>query len=294
MTSYPYVALGDSYAAGVGAGPARDDCWRADGGYPVLVARALGVDVAYNACIGGTVADVLDHQLVGLGPATRWVSISVGGNDADFVPVVIEAAKPEWAADLDAVLEPALATVRDELPGRLDDLFARVRALAPSATLLVTGYPALFCGVDCNLATFFSATDMQRLDAAGRALVQCVAAAAGRAGAVFLDVAGAFAGHGICSGKEWLNGLSWPIEASFHPNPEGHAVYARLVTEAIQTARTAGVGDGGIEQGADGVQGRTGEGSDAVEGGGIEGRVVRGPEVRGSAPTFADWPLYLR
>ena len=46
-----YVALGDSYAAGVGAGARSGPCWRARGGYPLQVAASLGLDLSWQACI---------------------------------------------------------------------------------------------------------------------------------------------------------------------------------------------------------------------------------------------------
>jgi lysophospholipase L1-like esterase len=41
-------------------------------------------------------------------------------------------------------------------------------------------------------------------------------------------------GHAICSSSEWLNGLSNPVEESFHPNRAGHASgYEPLVRSVI-------------------------------------------------------------
>ena len=57
-----YVALGDSYAAGVGAGAPTGLCWRSSAGYPVLVAGTLGVRLAYHACLG---ADIR-HDRIGV------------------------------------------------------------------------------------------------------------------------------------------------------------------------------------------------------------------------------------
>ena len=159
----PYVALGDSYAAGVGGGAQRNPCWRAVEGYPVLVARSLGLDLAYQACLGAMISNVERDQLDALGPGTTHVSLTVGGNDIGFTPVLIEAAKPSWMADSDPVLDDALAILRTELPQRLAALLATIRTRAPQARVAVTAYPVLFNGEDCNALTFFSPHEMRRI-----------------------------------------------------------------------------------------------------------------------------------
>ena len=117
-----------------------------------------GPDLAHQACLGATVADVERDQLGVLGPETTHVSLTVGGNDVGFVPVLVECAKPAWMVDSDDVIDEAFALLTTELPGRLSRLVSRVRALAPRAEVVVTAYPVLFTGEDCNALTFFSRT----------------------------------------------------------------------------------------------------------------------------------------
>lgn len=259
--SQPYVALGDSYAAGVGGGARRHACWRALEGYPVLVARALGLDLAYQACLGATIRDVEQHQLAALGPDTTHVSVTVGGNDIGFVPVLVECAKPAWMVDSDLVIDAALTTLRTELPGRLSALLARVADGAPGARLVVTAYPVLFTGEDCNALTFFSPHEMRRIEAGVDELADVIGQAAREAGAAVVDPREAFEGHAVCDPEEWVSGVSWPLEESYHPNALGHAAYARLVTEAF------GGGEAAVPE--------------------PEVVVVDGPAVPGEAPTFA-------
>ncbi|GAA4114645.1 hypothetical protein GCM10022415_10670 [Knoellia locipacati] len=260
--SLPYVALGDSYAAGVGGGDRVNDCWRAVEGYPVLVARALGLGLAYQACLGATIRDVEAAQLAALGPGTTHVSLTVGGNDIGFVPVLVECAKPAWMGDSDPVIDAAIATLRTELPSSLGSLLARIAQGAPDAEVVVTAYPVLFNGQDCNALTFFSPHERARIEAGVGELATVVGDAARAAGAGFVDPRAAFEGHAVCDGQEWLNGVSWPLEQSYHPNADGHAAYARLVTSAF-----------GVEEEA------------AARAG--EVRVDQGPASRGEAPTFS-------
>ncbi|MFW5470496.1 SGNH/GDSL hydrolase family protein [Knoellia sp. CPCC 206435] len=258
----PYVALGDSYAAGVGGGARLGECWRTTGGYPVLVARALGQDLAHQACLGATVADVARDQLSVLGPQTTHVSLTVGGNDVGFVPVIVECAKPSWMVDSDAVIDDAFALLTTELPRRLTRLVASIRERAPRAELVITAYPVLFNGEDCNALTFFSPYEMSRLEQGVADLAAVIEGVAGDAGAVFVDPRADFDGHAVCDQEEWVSGVSWPLEESYHPNVEGHAAYARLVLGAF------GMSEGEV---------RTPP---------AEVTVHHGPQRRGSAPVF--------
>jgi lysophospholipase L1-like esterase len=257
----PFVALGDSYAAGVGGGARRNDCWRAVEGYPVLVARTLGLHLAYQACLGATIDNVERDQLQALGPETTHLTLTVGGNDIGFVPVLIECAKPAWMSDSDPVIDDALAILRTQLPARLASLLATVGERAPNAQVVVTAYPVLFNGQDCNALTFFSPHEMARIKDGVDELADVIHAAARDAGAAFVDPRPPFAGHAICDEQEWLNGASLPLEGSFHPNANGHAAYARLVTTQFDAA-SAGLGP---ER---------------------DVRVIEGPASRGDAPTF--------
>src|SRR5438552_1946620 len=87
-----YVALGDSYSAGVGAGgydPSSGICMRSPRSYaPLWVTRHEVARFTFVACGGATTTDVRTYQLGGLSSATTLVTLTVGGNDAGFVDVV--------------------------------------------------------------------------------------------------------------------------------------------------------------------------------------------------------------
>jgi hypothetical protein len=106
----------------------------------------------------------------------------------------------------------------------LDSLFSSVRSRAANATIVAVGYPRLFNGTDCNAGTWFSGTEMSRLNGTGDMLNAAISAAASRARfSFFSDPTIAFTGHAICSSTEWLNGLSYPVSESYHPNRLGHS-----------------------------------------------------------------------
>ena len=235
-----HVALGDSYSSGTGTRSYLLDgttCQRSVYAYPSLVASSRGDTLDLRACAGATVADVSALQLGALGPSTTSVTLSVGGNDAGFAAVLTECAKPSWASSCGAAVDRARAFVTTTLPGRLRPLYAAVRARAPQARVVVVGYPRIFAGVDCNLLTWFSATEMSRLDATADLLNATTAGLAKEAGLAFADPTKAFTGHAVCSGSEWLNGLSSPVTESYHPNRAGHASgYAPVVGTSLTGA----------------------------------------------------------
>jgi hypothetical protein len=138
-TGVPYVALGDSEAAGTGNLPyvAGDPCYRSKKSYPLL---AGGVSYA---CAGATVPDVAAQAqaavLAGdLGPDTQKVSIQVGINDLTFaLPGVPD--RVGWQELLaycfvagDAACEAARLTVNAPTFGGLPALLQGIRASAPT------------------------------------------------------------------------------------------------------------------------------------------------------------------
>lgn len=231
-----YVALGDSYASGVGTREYDDssgDCKRSPHAYPVIDAGRIGASLTFVACSGAQVADVVSNQIGELDAATSWVSVQVGGNDAGFVDVITECALPEWASDCPGRVAQAQAFIRDELPGRLDGLYGEISARVPSAAVVVVGYPRLFNGEDCNAGTFFSPEDQQLLNETADLLGSTIGERAGSHGFAYVDPIPAYVGHAVCDDIEWINGLSNPVEESYHPNRDGQVGYADLVDDVL-------------------------------------------------------------
>lgn len=220
-----YVALGDSYSSGVGTSSYLDDgtaCRRSPQAYPSLIAAARGWSLDLRACSGATIPDVRAAQLGALSPSTQKVTLSVGGNDAGFTRVLTACALPSWASNCDAAIDQAQATISGTLPSALSSLYAEVAARAPSAEVVVVGYPRLFMGEDCNPLTWFSPQEQTRLNATADRLNSLLASRASAARFQFANPTSAFVGHAVCDDPEWLNGLSNPVAESYHPNVLGH------------------------------------------------------------------------
>ena len=218
-----YVALGDSYASGVGTRDYIDDgsdCSRSELAYPALLAADRGADLDFAACSGATTADVLNQQLGSLSGSTDLVTITVGGNDTGWADVVQQCAYPyPWTCE--AEIDEAEQFIQDTLPDRLASVYAAVEAAAPAAQVVVLGYPRLFNGEECNFITRISPAEQARLNGAADLLAETIGAVAADHGLTYVDVRGPFDGHAVCDDTEWLNGLSWPLAESFHPNTAG-------------------------------------------------------------------------
>ena len=217
-----YVALGDSYASGVGTRDYIDDssCRRSDAAYPSLLADAIGADLTFAACSGAKTGDVLNNQLGGLSDSTDLVTITIGGNDTGWTGVVQKCAYPyPWTCTKE--IDAAEAFIRDALPARLNDVYNAIEDAAPNAEVIVVGYPLLFNGEECNAITRISPGEQAALNDAADLLGDVVGTVAAGHGFRYADVRAAFDDHAVCDDTEWLNGISYPIAESYHPNKSG-------------------------------------------------------------------------
>ncbi|MFI1971093.1 lipase [Streptomyces cinnamoneus] len=219
-----YVALGDSYASGVGAGnydSASGACKRSTKAYPALWAAAHAPSrFTFVACSGARTGDVLSGQLASLNSSTGLVSISVGGNDAGFADTMSSCVLGTDSSCLDRIAR-ARAFIQDELPAKLDSVYTAISSRAPAARVVVLGYPRFYKtgGVCIGL----SDTKRKAINAAADQIDTVIAKRAADHGFAYGDVNSTFAGHELCSGSAWLNSVAFPVDESYHPNAAGHS-----------------------------------------------------------------------
>ncbi|MFD7616999.1 SGNH/GDSL hydrolase family protein [Streptomyces sp. NPDC059802] len=221
-----YVALGDSYSSGVGSGSydsASGDCKRSAKAYPALWAAANSpASFAFTACSGARSGDVKANQLGPLNSSTDLVSISVGGNDAGFADVMTTCVLQSEATCLSRIAT-ARSYVDTTLPGNLDSVYSAIQAKAPSARVVVLGYPR-FYKIGGTCAVGLSDKVRTAINGAADYLNAATAKRAADHGFAFADVAGKFTGHEICSGSAWLHSLNWlNIGESYHPTAAGQS-----------------------------------------------------------------------
>ena len=227
-----YVALGDSYSSGTGATGATGSCMRSPNGYPRLWAdRHDTASFAFVACGGATTDDVLAEQVPALGTGTDLVTITIGGNDAGFATGAISCVLGSDQVCL-GVVEAARAYIRTVLPGRLDNTYAAIEGRAPSARVVVLGYPRLFETGSCPGG--LSLVKRQALNAAADDLATVTRGRAEAAGLTWADTRPAFAGHGVCAAAPWINRVNLlNLTATFHPNNAGYASGYLPVLESV-------------------------------------------------------------
>jgi len=219
-----YVALGDSYSSGVGAGSYGNsgDCMRSTNSYPQLWANAhAGTTFKFVACSGARTGDVL-NQIANVTSSATLVTVSVGGNDAGFADVMTTCTTGSDQTCINRV-NTAKTYVNNTLPGLLNNVYAKIKAKAPSAKLVVLGYPRFYT-VPGSCSVGLSDTKRSAINSGSDALASVLSARASANGAKFVDVRSAFTGHNICSSADdYLHSLTWPVIESYHPTVAGQS-----------------------------------------------------------------------
>lgn len=246
-----YVALGSSFAAGIGIGERAPGspmiCMRTTGGYPDKVAARLDLKLVNMACSGSTATHILrggqvflPPQLAAVGPNTRLVTVTTGGNDVGYIgdlTVMADSFGPmgKW---IYGDVKPAAARAYASVTRNLVEIAKHVRKVAPAAKIVIVNYPVVLppagncaaLGIDDRQAAI-SREVATRLDTATRDAAQ-------QARAILVDAASASAGHDACAVTPWVHGAR-PVEGvAFHPGEAGAANIAATIVDALHA--TAG------------------------------------------------------
>jgi lysophospholipase L1-like esterase len=221
-----YVALGDSYSSGVGAGSYLDssgDCMRSTNAYSQLWANAHSpASYVSVTCSGARTTDVSANQLGALSSSTTLASITVGGNDVDFSGVMEDCViygTDTCVSDVNQAENEA----QTQLPGELDTVYDNIRSHAPNARVVVLSYPRFYD--DQWYCVGLSSTSRDKINEGADVLDGVISSAASRHGFVFADVRSSFAsGHEICDSGSWLHSVDWDdIDQSYHPTADGQS-----------------------------------------------------------------------
>lgn len=220
-----YIALGDSYSSGVGAGDyigSSGSCDRSPNAYSALWAQQHGASSYTSvACSGATTADVTSNQLSALSSSTTLVSITVGGNDVGFSGIMQDCILQGTTTCVNEITN-AKATARANLPGKLATVYNAIKSKAPNAHVVVLGYPEFYdLAKNC---VGISEEARTAIDGGIDLLDSIIGTAAAKAGFTYGDVRPAFAGHEICDSGRWLHSVNvLHLEESYHPTAEGQA-----------------------------------------------------------------------
>lgn len=219
-----YVALGDSYSSGVGAGSYLSDsgdCRRSTKSYPYLWAAANSPSsFAFVACSGATTSSVAGTQLGALNSSTGLVSVTAGGNDVGFADVMQDCVLSGEAACLSSV-GSAVSQMQNSLPSSLSSLYGSIRSRA-LGRVVVLGYPR-FYQLSGSCIAGLSEKERSAINNASDVLNGVIAKQAANSGFTFSSVVDEFTGHELCSGDAWLHSVSIPIYNSYHPKAAGQS-----------------------------------------------------------------------
>lgn len=241
-----YVALGSSMAAGPGIRPGAPGApfgsGRSARNYAHLVAEQLDLNLLDVTFSGATTAHVLAERQRGARPqiealdgSEELVTITIGGNDVGYVPLLMAAMFPRPARLLPAIgalfdraaRERALDGVGDSLRA----VGAAVRERAPQARVVFVDYLTLL-PPDGTPAPPLSAADAELGRHVAARLEEATAAAAQATGCELVRAGQASRQHHGWSAEPWAVGAGWPLPwrpAPFHPNAAGMRSVARLL-----------------------------------------------------------------
>ncbi len=232
-----YVALGDSYASGVGAGDYSDGgCDQSADAFPARWAATARVgSFVFAACAGATIGSVASAQLGALNPSANLVTITVGGNDVDFTGVMTDCVVHGTSTCVREV-GAADASLTSTLEPRLIALYRSIGDRAPRADLVILGYPDFYD--TAHSCPGLSGESRAKIDEGIDRLDAVIADAAHAVSGHFVDVRRAFAGHEICDHSSWLHSLDLTeLAASYHPTASGQQAYAGALAAEITALR---------------------------------------------------------
>jgi len=249
-----YVALGSSFAAGLGLGSRVPGsplvCQRSVNGYPQQLARMTGLSLTDMSCSGATTRHVLrggqvflGPQIDALGPGTRLVTLTAGGNDIGYVSDLTALAYRRRGRLVGFLVgrfwsgaRPVADRKFDQLSADLVATLREVRRQAPQARILVVTYPVIIPpnGTCSQLGIGEEDADLMRQ--VGVRLAEATRQAAQEAGATVVDMDQHSAGHDACGPVAWVNGAAPEQGAPFHPTLAGARATAEQIMLALETA----------------------------------------------------------
>lgn len=216
--------------------------------YPHLAAAALGLDLVDVTYSGATTAHVLSEPQHGVPPqvdaldgSETLVTVTIGGNDVGYVPLLMVAGLPKLVRSLPAVgarirdlLDPdARDRALDQLGDALIRLGRTIRERSPRARVFFVDYLTLLPPAPLPAPPLPEA-DVALGRRVAATLQQLTGEAAAQTGCGWVRAADASRDHHAWSAAPWTVKPGWPIPgrpAPLHPNAEGMRAVADLITE---------------------------------------------------------------
>lgn len=223
------------------------------------------------ACSGAVIADFYatnqqgncpnePGQMGALNADTSLVTLTFGGNDLGFTPVIQSCVFPilgrgncqaQWdtkiRADIQSLADPSNSAGWPQL-------FQKIKSLAPNAEVVALGYPHLVTGNSyCMSNGYIGGSDQAWLNQIGDLIDQTLATTAKAYGVDYLSTTPIFAGHELCTPNSSFTGILDPnpndteagglnfvqndsrtdTQQFFHPNAAGYAAEAAALKQIL-------------------------------------------------------------
>ena len=245
-----YVAMGSSYASGINIGPVAQDtpkrCGRTVNNYSHLLAERAHLDLVDVSCSGATTEHILSNwnelppQLDAVAADTRLVTVTIGGNDVNYVRDLMRAVCTNRGAATSSASCPPLVATTEATWTRLEEnmrLIARaVHKRAPKSRLVFVEYLRVIPEDRVCASLPLDASQLAQGRATIRRLAALTARVARQEGAYLLPASKLSEGHETCSREPWAEG--YPASAvPWHPTAAGHAAVAAALAKLIKPWR---------------------------------------------------------
>jgi lysophospholipase L1-like esterase len=248
-----WVGLGDSFAAGPlipNQSLSPLGCLRSDrnfarlaaNGAPLTDVSCSGARTTHMTAPQSTSAGTNPPQFNALKASVKVVTLQIGGNDIGFTEILQNCVtynpftRPCQNRYNSGGNDQIAARIRDTAP-KVDAVIDQIKALAPSAQVLVVNYAAILpeTGSGCWPQVPLAYADVPYLRAKQKELNAMLAAQAAANRVELVDDYTASIGRDACrsSGTRWVEPLvPGNAAAPFHPNARGMAGIAPLVAAA--------------------------------------------------------------
>ncbi len=236
-----YVSLGSSIASGYGISVQSTSCGRSSRDYGQLVAQHFHLHLVDASCGAATIPNIVDTpqgsinppQLTLVTPATKLITIDVGGNDIDYNATAVACDSPTTCT-----APPNLAALVANMRIELKAMIKKIKAAAPSATIVFVTYPReVPAGINCPALGFTNA-GAAIVRSMGQMLENAFVQVVKPLGVIFVDPYAVPGDHTVCAppSQQWTQGSKYVFGVTgfaHHPTALGHKVMAQMIIKAL-------------------------------------------------------------
>jgi len=237
-----YVAMGSSYAAGPMLPPAKPGaparCGQSMSNYPTLLAEQYRMVLVDVSCSGAKTEHILGPwgdiapQIDAVKPDTQLVTVTIGGNNLNYVGDLFVSSCLQAAAMAPAGAKPAkcgalvIPTENDYLKLRadMDAIAKQVHKRSPKARLVFVQYLTPLGDKLCAV-TPIRPQDAEPIREIGRRLAEITSEVAQHNGAMVVEMNRQSASHTPCDPVPWMIGFPKGYDGSqglqWHLNKAG-------------------------------------------------------------------------